>query len=711
MSKRKENILSVVILVAGLLISGTVMAQSLSNLNYPIPELGNCGSQAECKAYCDEPAHQEECLEFAEENEIMSGEEVERARTMSQVIVQGNGPGGCQTETECKVYCESNAHMVECVTFAEKYNLLEREELQKMKEMVEAVQRGVQFPGNCETKEECEAYCDGIAHIDECLNFAEEAGFSPPGGIEKARQIAALMKLGETPGGCQVKAECDAYCENEAHMEECIEFAVKTGRMTEAEAEMAGKIGRKGPGGCQSEEECDAYCNNPAHQQECFEFAKENGLLSEEDAKRLEEDIARMRAGIEEASPKAIRCINRELGEDVVQKIKSGNFIPSPQIGEKMRECMEQHEQEMQQEMIKVLEEAPQEVITCLKGKLGEEGFNSLKSGEFPDSFEKGEAINSCFEMIAGMEEEGMQEAMNELKQALGNASPELINCLNQVRSNFAERVRSGEYMPTPKEDEQIMKCFETFAPQAIPDVSGQQQQSQKKTDEEIIEGFINEMPAEAGDCIKNNITQSIIEKMKRGEKPGTEFEKLMEKCVGPMQMDKEQPPEGMEKSLEGEMPPKDMMTPEDMKKMPPEDVVTDDMTIDAGPVDSNNKNGGEEGVVCCKKIINGKAQYHWDPEDVCLNPESIAGVVVNDDICLALGDAINKEDEVITEGVPEECVSQGVFDRESCDAIMKKVPICCKKTINGEIIYEWTPGDICISPDKERVDNNFCPN
>jgi hypothetical protein len=137
-------------------------------------------------------------------------------------------------------------------------------------------------------------------------------------------------------------------------------------------------------------------------------------------------------------------------------------------------------------------------------------------------------------------------------------------------------------------------------------------------------------------------------------------------------------------------------------------DVVTKDMTIDKGPVDSDN-GGGRDGSICCKKIINGKAQYHWDPEDVCLNPESVAGIVVYDDFCLALGDAINEEDDVITEGVPEECASQGVYDKESCSEIMKKVPICCKHTINGEIKYEWTPGDICVSPDRERVGEDLC--
>ncbi len=119
------------------------------------------------------------------------------------------------------------------------------------------------------------------------------------------------------------------------------------------------------------------------------------------------------------------------------------------------------------------------------------------------------------------------------------------------------------------------------------------------------------------------------------------------------------------------------------------------------------------DGSICCKKIINGKPQYHWDYEEVCLNPESVKGKVVYNDFCLALGTAIDKEDDIITEGVPEECAKQGAYDKESCGEIMKKLPVCCKHHIGGEIEYEikyeWTPGDICVSPDRERVDDDFC--
>ncbi|MBU2617020.1 MAG: hypothetical protein KKB79_03530, partial [Nanoarchaeota archaeon] len=81
-----------------------------------------------------------------------------------------------------------------------------------------------------------------------------------------------------------------------------------------------------------------------------------------------------------------------------------------------------------------------------------------------------------------------------------------------------------------------------------------------------------------------------------------------------------------------------------------------------------------EERAICCKKIINGKPQYHWDSKEVCVDPASIEGQVVDDDSCLALGLAIDNEDEIIKEGVPEECAKLSVYDKESCDMIMSKI-------------------------------------
>ena len=47
------------------------------------------------------------------------------------------------------------------------------------------------------------------------------------------------------------------------------------------------------------------------------------------------------------------------------------------------------------------------------------------------------------------------------------------------------------------------------------------------------------------------------------------------------------------------------------------------------------------DGSICCKKTMSGETRYRWEFEEDCLNPATIKGEVVDDDVCVALGTAI----------------------------------------------------------------------
>ncbi|MCK5590549.1 MAG: hypothetical protein KAI72_01215, partial [Candidatus Pacebacteria bacterium] len=135
-----------------------------------------------------------------------------------------------------------------------------------------------QGPGGCQSKEECDVYCDDPANREECVKFAVDSGFMSP---EEAKSVLLMIEkdITQGPGGCQSKEECDAYCDDPANTEECVNFAVKVGFMSPEEAE---RIMKGGPGGCQSKEECDAYCSEPVNEEECIAFAKENDIFKED---------------------------------------------------------------------------------------------------------------------------------------------------------------------------------------------------------------------------------------------------------------------------------------------------------------------------------------------------------------------------------------------------------------------------------------------
>ena len=167
------NILFFVVIFTGIiLLSNVAGAQNNPfNLNFPIPELGNCGSYDECKTYCDDSTRANACFSFAEKNGLVKKEEAGAAKE----ILEKGGPGGCKSEAECKSYCDSGGNIDECVAFAEKYNLIPPEELKIAKK----VQQGG-GPGGCRSRTECDTFCSQDQNFETCIKFAEENNLIPP---------------------------------------------------------------------------------------------------------------------------------------------------------------------------------------------------------------------------------------------------------------------------------------------------------------------------------------------------------------------------------------------------------------------------------------------------------------------------------------------------------------------------------------------------
>ena len=345
----------------GLLLSWGALALTKDDIVFPVAELGNCQDEQSCRAYCDDPANItqcvafaeqysllserelekakkfqsigavgpggctseracetycseitriEECLAFAEQNGFMEEDELNEAKKIAQALRQGAQlPGGCTGKDACEEYCSDSSHMKECVEFAEKAGFMSSEELREAKQVLKALDAGVAFPGDCKGKNECEAYCEDPNHMEECVNFGIAAGFIPPEEAEQVRRMIPLMREGKMPGDCQKgKEACEAYCSQDEHVEECTTFFVEAGFMTSEEAQMFKKTGGKGPGNCKGREECESFCNNPKNQEACFEFGKEHGLISEEDLQNIEQGTAQFKEGFSQAPPEVSPC-------------------------------------------------------------------------------------------------------------------------------------------------------------------------------------------------------------------------------------------------------------------------------------------------------------------------------------------------------------------------------------------------------------------
>lgn len=335
------------IVLLALVTTSDVRAQSseaMEALQYPVAELGSCGSKEECKAYCDEPGNLESCLTFAEKNRLMPEKEIQMAKKF--LAAGAKGPGGCTGKDSCEAYCNDTDHIDACVAFAEENGLMSGDELQEAKKVQAAVKRGVKPPA-CRGKEECDAYCESPDHMPECITFAKAAGLMSEEEQANAEKMLQAVQNGAKPPACRGKKECDAYCAKDENFDECVTFGKAAGFMSEDEYEMAKKTRGKGPGGCRGKEECDAFCNSsPENENICLNFQIENGILSKDDAKRMEEDGKQFRDSFSNMPPEVASCLSDAWGAENFEKLKAGTMRPSRWTGDAMSTCFGKFEQQ-----------------------------------------------------------------------------------------------------------------------------------------------------------------------------------------------------------------------------------------------------------------------------------------------------------------------------------------------------------------------------
>lgn len=336
----KLKLVIFLVLIAAATLLFTVSVARAQEIEYPVEELGDCESEAECRTYCDKPAHMEACIAFAKEYKLMSEEEIRMAENFLEA--GGEGPGGCDSQESCESYCNDISHMDECIAYAEEHGIIPPEELEEAKKVQAALKGGAQLPGGCQNKKACDVYCSVAEHMEECIAFGEAAGFIPEEELAEAKLMLEAIKKGAKPPACQGKKACDAYCAEESHFQECMAFAEAAGFISPEEAEMARKTGGKGPGGCRGRDECEEFCQQPENQETCFNFGKEHGMISEEDLAEMEEGKERMMEAFSEAPEEVMECLDAKFGSEMIEKLKSGSTMPTREIGDGMKECFEQ---------------------------------------------------------------------------------------------------------------------------------------------------------------------------------------------------------------------------------------------------------------------------------------------------------------------------------------------------------------------------------
>ncbi|MFA6524577.1 MAG: hypothetical protein WC264_03410 [Candidatus Paceibacterota bacterium] len=362
----KKNTLSFLILFSGILISSGIIGfanaqttdqtkpsqqtreqKSLNDIQYPIPELGNCKSKNDCKTFCDDSKNIDACLTFAEQRNLMSSEEISNAKKFKDDGMVG--PGSCKGQTECEQYCENSTHLEECITFAQKNGLMSDKELKDSQKVLTAIKNGIK-PPSCSGPKKCDAYCSNPKHMEECMTFSLAADMVPDNQKEQMQKTLDVIKKGIKPPACQPNPPsdqlgqseqtdqssnglpaCDEYCGT--HMEECMTFSLAADMVPDNQKEQMQKMlsvlkqGIKPPA-CQPNppdqsgnaggpnegqgfnpgsgvndngpdlknnssqpnqsgqglQACDQYCADSTHVEECVKFSVAIGNMTEQQA-------------------------------------------------------------------------------------------------------------------------------------------------------------------------------------------------------------------------------------------------------------------------------------------------------------------------------------------------------------------------------------------------------------------------------------------
>lgn len=131
---------------------------------YPIAELGNCSSKADCFEYCELMANIPTCANFSERHGIMKPGMAQATQALVSALLAGNRPGSCNSLTDCVAYCDRQEAYDDCSTYANKLAL---------NSSVLGASTGVataQIPRGllsyCDTQASCAQYCESYRSSD-----------------------------------------------------------------------------------------------------------------------------------------------------------------------------------------------------------------------------------------------------------------------------------------------------------------------------------------------------------------------------------------------------------------------------------------------------------------------------------------------------------------------------------------------------------------
>lgn len=205
-------------------------------VTFPITDLGNCGSYNECHTFCEDPVNSETCVSYGKSKGFYQDDPI--VKDKDKILTEAKNRLGCDSYESCLNFCSVPTNHDKCDSFARGQGLNggvvgrpdDKPVLDKAKEVL-----------GCSSVDACKSFCEQDANVGKCSDFARQVGLR--GGEHKVG-----------PGGCTSESTCKSLCSDPGNFQVCKGFQeVSGGTFT-------------GPGGCNSPESCRDYCQqNPSN--------------------------------------------------------------------------------------------------------------------------------------------------------------------------------------------------------------------------------------------------------------------------------------------------------------------------------------------------------------------------------------------------------------------------------------------------------------
>jgi len=201
-------------------------------ISFPIVELGNCANYTECRFYCEDPLNQNACATYAKEKGFYKAPEAENKKAI--ILDAAREELGCATHRLCNTFCEQKENIEKCNSFAQRHKLYGG--YQANIEQGKVLEKARDALG-CNSQENCKTYCEQDVNKEACTNFARIIGIrggietkgpgsctseitcktycSNPNNFDECAKFTSSYKLSEFrgAGGCESVESCKAYCD------------------------------------------------------------------------------------------------------------------------------------------------------------------------------------------------------------------------------------------------------------------------------------------------------------------------------------------------------------------------------------------------------------------------------------------------------------------------------------------------------------------